>query len=64
LEYRRFEIGVRKFDDGYLMTSYRLSDEWMLIDEYNHSIKTKAEAIKECKITIDDYYDNPEDYED
>jgi len=64
MKYRGFKIEVKKADEGYCMTIYRLSDGWILADEWNPSINTKSEAIEECKLDIDDYYENPEAYED
>ncbi len=64
LKYRDFEIKVTREDEGYSGGSYRLIDNWELDYWYNPSIKNRLEALNECKITIDDYYDSPEDYED
>ena len=64
MEYRKFNIEVRKEEEGYSGSSYKLVEGWELDCWWNPSIKTKKEAINECKITIDDYYDNPSDYED
>jgi hypothetical protein len=63
--YRNFAIEVsRVAEGGYSMSTYRNNDGWILVDEWNPCIKTVEDAIEECKITIDDYYINPEDYED
>ena len=63
MQYRNFNIEVRKEDEGYSGNSYRVDDGWELDCWWNPSIKTKKDAIKECKITIDDYYENPSDFE-
>ena len=63
LQYKGFTIKVEKIDGGYSMLSYRTQDKWVLVDEWNPSIKSKKEAITECKTTIDDYLENPEDYD-
>ena len=62
--YKGFIIDIEKIDNGYSMGCYRLSDKWMLVDEWNPCIKTKKDAIKECKITVDNYWKNPSDYKD
>lgn len=65
MEYKGFKIEVEKVDEGgYSVCSYRINDNWILTDEWNPSIRTKKEAIEECKTTIDDYLENPDDYED
>jgi len=66
LEYRGFKIEVEKLDgdNGYSMSACRISDNWILGDSWNPTIKTTKEAIEEIKITIDDYYEYPEYYED
>lgn len=64
LEYKGFTIKVESTSDGYSMYSYRTSDNWILDYCWNPSIKTKKEAIEECKITIDGYWENPSEYED
>jgi len=60
---RGFNIAVEKMDDGFSMYTCRDKDKFVLVDEWNPNIKSKNEAIKECKITIDDYFNNPSDYE-
>ena len=66
VEYRGFKIEYEKLDNnyGYSMYACRISDNWIIADSWNPSIKTTEQAINECKITIDDYYENPNDYED
>ena len=55
---------VGKVDNGYSMFCAKLGDEWMLVDEWNENIKNNDDAFEECRITIDDYLENPSDYED
>lgn len=64
MKYREFDIQVNRENAGYSGGSYRLRDNWELDYWYNFSIKNRLEALNECKITIDDYYECPEDYED
>lgn len=65
-EYRGFKIETERLskNEGCTMFSYRISDDWVLVDEWNPSVTTIEQAIEECKITIDDYYENPDWYED
>lgn len=64
-KYRGFESTITKEKEGgYSSISYKISDGWELDSWYNPSIKTKQQAIKECMVAIDDYYNNPQDYED
>jgi len=64
MEYKDFIIKVEKLYEGYYMYAYRISDNWVLVDEWNRCIQTKRKAINECIITIEDCYKNPKNYED
>lgn len=64
MKYRGFEIKLFKHNGYYSAFSCRVEDGWELDYWINETIKTKKHAIKECEITIDDYYECPEDYED
>ena len=62
MEYRGFVFEIEKVEEGgYDMGVYDKETKWELLCEYNPSI-TKKEAIKDCKITVNDYYENPNNY--
>lgn len=62
VECKGFKMKLEKIDGGYHMLCYRISDNFILVDEWNPSVKTKRDAIEECKITIEDFLKNPEYY--
>jgi hypothetical protein len=67
--YKGFEIEVtrEKCLGGWYMLYYyilRKSDGWFLADGFWDSDDTVKEGIKSCKSIIEDYLENPEDYED
>lgn len=45
-------------------TAYRLSDGWMMIDSFSDCEDTVRDYMKSLKQNIDDYYENPEDWEE
>lgn len=63
--YRGFEILIEKIKNyGCYMSAIRLSDSWILFEDYNESINTIRDAVEECKFLIDKYYENPDEYKD
>lgn len=62
--YKNFQITTKKVDEGYYMICLRNKDNWVLSHNWSPNIKTKKEAIEECKIIIDDYSENPANYKD
>lgn len=42
----------------------RKSDTWFLDTSFHGGEESVREVIKSCKVTVDDYYKNPSDYED
>jgi len=61
--YKGFSTNTKKENEGYSIFACRQSDNWILVNEWNPSLKTKQEALEEMKIIIDDYIANPEHYE-
>lgn len=62
MQYKGFEIEIDAIDnDGYTCSIKRISDDWVLLDEWHEDYK---EAVVSCKALIDDYYNRPEYYED
>lgn len=67
--YRGFEIEVtrEKCLAGYPMIYYsifRLSDGWELTSGFYDTADTVRSFLKDMKATVDDYYENPSEYED
>lgn len=69
VEYKGFEIEVTKgkslggFECLYFYV-LRLSDGWMFKDSFEESDDTINQKIKDLKSIIDDYLENPQDYEE
>lgn len=67
--YKGFEVEVKreKCLAGYPMlyfTVMRQSDGWYMIDSFSDSEDTVREMIADLKKSVDDYLENPEDWED
>lgn len=67
--YRGFEIEVKreKCLAGYPLVYYlvfRLSDGWDMVDGFMDTEDTVRTVLKDMKSIIDDYYENPGEYED
>lgn len=60
--YNGFKIEVENTEDGYSMFCSRISDDFVLVDDWSPNMKNKMSAIKECKIVVDDFAKNPNDY--
>lgn len=62
MKYKGFIIEIEKVEEGGY--SYLIYDEnkWILADEWNECLKTKKDTLTDCKITVDDYYENPSYY--
>lgn len=68
VKYRGFEIDVRreKILAGYDMVYrdvFRIKDGWQFWGDFSDDKDTIREHIKSMKIKIDDYFENPTDYE-
>ena len=61
--YRGFAIEIKKENEGYSILCHRKNDDWILIDEWDPSLKSKKEALQDTYVTIDDYLENPSYYE-
>lgn len=67
--YRGFEIEVKreKCLAGYPLVYYsvfRLSDSWDMVDGFMDTEDTVRTVLKDMKAIVDDYYENPAEYED
>lgn len=67
--YRGFEIEVtrEKCLAGYPMIYYsifRISDGWELTSGFYDTEDTVRSFLKDMKATVDDYYENPAEYEE
>jgi hypothetical protein len=67
--YRGFEIEVKreKCLAGYPMIYYsifRISDGWELTSGFYDTEDTVRSFLKDMKATVDDYYENPAEYEE
>ncbi len=62
MKYKDFTIEIEKVKEGGY--SYLIYDKnnWILADEWNECLKTKKDTLIDCKITVDDYYENPSFY--
>lgn len=64
-DYKGFKCEMSKVDEGgYEYSIFRIKDKWELGSGWNPSLKSYKETKEECKITVDDYYENPSNYED
>ena len=68
-KYKGFEIEVNKEYDctgakGIAFNIIRLSDKWILDDNFEYDKGKLKDKLESLKSTIDDYLDNPTDYED
>jgi len=69
VKYRGFEIDVHrgKCNGGWSMlyySAFRISDGWEFLTSFEDSDETVRDMIKMIKRRIDDYFENPKDYED
>lgn len=69
VNYKGFEIEANRKESlaGYSMIYYsvfRKSDDWELTSSYEDSEDTIRDIIEGLKNIVDDYIENPEDYED
>lgn len=67
--YKGFEIEVVREQSlagnpTLYMAVVRESDGWFLVDTFSESEDTIRDTMADMKMTIDDYLENPEDYED
>ena len=63
MKYKGFIIESEKVEEGgYSYLIYSEKNNWILADEWNECLKNKKETLMDCKITIDDYWENPKDY--
>jgi hypothetical protein len=67
--YKGFEINVRreKCLGGWPMLYFdifRLSDGWHFVGNFEDSRETVKDKIKQCREMVDDYFENPQEYED
>jgi hypothetical protein len=68
-QYKGFEINVEreKCLAGYSMLYYsifHISDGWELTSGFEDSAETVQEKIEHMKEIVDNYLENPQDYED
>ena len=69
VDYKGFKIDVRreKCLGGWSLLYYdifRISDGYHLVGSFEDSAETVREKVKQCKEIVDDYLNNPQDYED
>lgn len=67
--YRGFEIDVHKDKcmggwEQLYFTVMRLEDGWFMIDGFSEGNDTVKEFIQDMKNQVDNYYNNPLDWED
>lgn len=68
IEYKGFKLKAEreKCMAGYNMvyySAYRISDGWELCCRFSDSADTVREFIKDLKSIVDDYLENPQEYE-
>jgi len=49
--------------DMIYISAFRISDGWCLEDTFRDGSLTVREGIKDLKLTVNDYLENPEDYD-
>lgn len=67
--YKGFQIEVKREkslggDYPLYFNIIRLSDNWILDDSFEYSDEKVKDKLKDLKSTVDDYLENPKEYED
>lgn len=69
VNYKGFEIEVKRENcmAGYPLvyfSIFRISDGWEIANGFYDTADTVREVIKDMKVQVDDYLENPSDYEE
>lgn len=68
-DYKGFELvserqGSLGGSDMVYIRAYRNVDGWCLEETFRDGSLSMREGMKDLKFTVDDYWENPEDYDD
>ncbi len=69
VSYKGFDLEVKREQamggwEQLYFTAVRKSDRWFFIDGFEDSGETIRDKIKQLKESVDDYLQNPKDYEE